>query len=167
MMANVPAGGDRPQDYSGFEVAGWLDRFSALVDRWPNFWIRLGNFETRLLADDLAGIPIVAPIHVAGLARSGSTILLECLARHPDAATHRYRDYPALPTPWFWHRFIDRAPKREDAVERTHGDGIMVTPESPEALEEMLWMAFFPRSQVRRVGQECVSTCRSRWLPVS
>src|SRR3546814_11910743 len=80
MMANVPAGGDRPQDYSGFEVAGWLDRFSALVDRWPNFWIRLGNFETRLLADDLAGIPIVAPIHVAGLARSGSPHLLDCLA---------------------------------------------------------------------------------------
>src|SRR3546814_12060106 len=25
--------------------------------------------------------------------------------------------------------------------------------------------ALFPRSEERRVGKECVSTCRSRWLP--
>ena len=26
-----------------------------------------------------------------------------------------------------------------------------------------IWM--FPRSEERRVGKECVSTCRSRWSP--
>src|SRR3546814_1545666 len=27
------------------------------------------------------------------------------------------------------------------------------------------YSAFFGRSEERRVGKECVSTCRSRWLP--
>src|SRR5690606_27873581 len=71
-------------DYPGFRVAGWLDRFGSFVSRWPGLWIRLGNLETRLLSDEIAGIAIEAPIYVGGLARSGSTILLECLARHPD-----------------------------------------------------------------------------------
>src|SRR4029077_17446890 len=32
-----------------------------------------------------------------------------------------------------------------EAAQRTHRDGIFVTPESPEAMEEVLWMAFFPQ----------------------
>src|SRR3546814_11567955 len=27
------------------------------------------------------------------------------------------------------------------------------------------WAGFHPRSEERRVGKECVSTCRSRWSP--
>src|SRR3546814_19472052 len=29
----------------------------------------------------------------------------------------------------------------------------------------VVWGAQLPRSEERRVGQECVSTCRSRWSP--
>src|SRR3546814_17308303 len=29
----------------------------------------------------------------------------------------------------------------------------------------ILWCAWFFRSEERRVGKECVSTCRSRWSP--
>src|SRR5690606_5543850 len=77
------------------------------------------------------------PVHVTGLARSGTTILLELLARHPEAATHRYRDFPPVLVPWMWNRFLAYA-ARGDAVatERAHGDRIMITPESPEAFEE-------------------------------
>jgi hypothetical protein len=40
---------------------------------------------------------------------------------------------------------LERTPQRAaEPVERTHKDGIKVTPESPEALEEVIWMAFFP-----------------------
>ena len=48
-------------------------------------------------------------------------------------------------TPWLWNRLLDYTPqKAAPPVERTHKDGIKVTPDSPEALEEVLWMAFFP-----------------------
>lgn len=129
----------------GFEVSGWVDRLGGFIARHRRFWIRLGDLESRVLADDLPSVPIEAPIYVSGLARSGSTILLEALARHERTATHRYKDYPPVFTPYFWNWFLERAQKQEGpAVERSHKDGIAITPESPEAFEEVLWMAFFP-----------------------
>ena len=84
------------------------------------------------------------PIYVSGLARSGSTILLEMLASHPDTATHRYRDSPPVMTPIFWNKAFGKIYDKPVApVERAHNDRIMVTPDSPEALEEIVWMAFF------------------------
>lgn len=108
-------------------------------------WIALGNLESRVLSDRLGEVAISKPIYIAGLARSGTTILLELLARHPDLVTHRYRDFPPVLTPWFWNWFVDRAGGRGGAAsERAHGDGIEVTSESPEAFEEVIWMTFFP-----------------------
>jgi hypothetical protein len=140
---------------SGLSVARWTDLLSGLQERHPGFWIRLGNLETRMLGDDLARVPIEKPIYVTGLARSGTTILLEILARHPAVATHRYRDFPPVLTPWLWNWFVDRAATREqEPEERAHADGIMVTPESPEAFEEVIWMAFFPKLHDPEVSAE-------------
>lgn len=131
--------------HNGFAVAGWVDYLGGFIARHPSWWITLGNLETKLVAEAIADIQIDRPIYVAGLARSGSTILLETLARHPQVATHRYRDYPPVFTLYLWNRWLDRVPRRaEQAVERTHQDGIAVTSESPEAFEEVLWMVFFP-----------------------
>lgn len=129
----------------GFRVTAWMDRLSGLVTRHPAWWIRLGDLETRLTATVVDPRPVERPIYVAGLARCGSTILLETLARHPNVATHRYRDFPFLFTPYLWNRWLDLVPRKaERAMERSHADGIAVTSESPEAFEEVLWMTFFP-----------------------
>lgn len=128
-----------------FRVEPWVDWLGATVTRWPGIWRGLGNFEARRFAAVLAEIEIVAPIFICGLARSGSTILLESLAAHTDAATHRYRDYPGVLAPIFWERVSKNLYRRRQApAERAHGDGIVVTPDSPEAVEEMLWLAFYP-----------------------
>src|SRR5690554_6259116 len=94
-------------------VARWTDFLSGLQARHPGLWIRLGNMETRLLGDELARMSIEKPVYVTGLARSGTTILLELLARHPAFVTHRYRDFPPVLTPWFWNWFVDRAAAHE------------------------------------------------------
>lgn len=130
---------------TGFEVAPWMDRLGGLVERHTRWWIGLGSLETRLLESALEGATIDRPIYVTGLARSGTTILLETLARHPEVATHRYRDFPMLFTPYLWNRWLELVPRQpEQPAERSHGDGIAVTSESPEAFEEPLWRAFFP-----------------------
>ena len=135
-----------PEKESQLSVAGWTDKLSGLQARYPGFWIGLGNLESRVLTDRLAGIRIEKPIYIAGLARSGTTILLELLALHPQLSGHRYRDFPPILAPWFWNWFVDRAGGRDKAAsERAHGDGIEVTPESPEAFEEVIWMAFFEK----------------------
>lgn len=142
---NVPAANSQELD-EAFHVARWMDVFGGFITRHKGLGIKLGNLETRLLADPLAETRIDQPVYIAGLARSGSTLLLEILSWVPEVVTHRYRDYPALYTPYLWNRFLDYTPQQKaDPVERTHRDGILITPESPEAFEEILWMTFFPQ----------------------
>lgn len=133
-----------PEDDS-FQVSGWMDKMGGFINRNQNLWIKIGNWETRLLADTLSEVQVRQPIYVTGLARSGSTILLEMLSECEGTVTHRYKDYPPVFTPYYWNWFLNRMPKSDaKPAERTHRDGIMVTPDSPEAFEEVLWMAFFP-----------------------
>ena len=127
-----------------FEVARWVDLVGGHIERHPGFWIKAGNVETKILRDELSKTAIKAPIYVAGLARSGSTFLLEALAEHEDTATHRYKDFPPVFTPYWWNRFLSFMPKKDVApTERAHKDGIKITEDSPEAFEEAIWMAFF------------------------
>ena len=112
--------GARPWQLKGsdFEVAGWVDRLGGHMERHPKFWIRLGNLESRMLKDELDKVRIEAPIYVAGLARSGSTFLLQALAEHEDTVTHRYKDFPPVFTPYWWNRFLGFMPKKEAAPGR-------------------------------------------------
>jgi hypothetical protein len=129
-----------------FRVTPWMNRLGRWTCDRPRLMRRIAGFETRLLADRLSAIPILAPVWITGLARSGTTILLEILGAHPDVATQYYRDFPPVLTPWFWNRFLELAGTRaQRPVERAHRDRIMVTADSPEAFEEPLWMNFFPR----------------------
>ena len=125
----------------------WLDALGTLIDRTAGFWQRLGDLESSAHRAELDAIPIDRPCYVAGLARSGSTILLEMLAGRPGVATHRYRDFPPLYTPLFWNRAFSHVYRGDMApAERAHKDRILVTPDSPEAMEEVLWKRFFPNA---------------------
>lgn len=127
------------------EVSRLHDWLGKRIETRPRLFLTLGRIETSWLRERLANIQIDRPIYITGLARSGSTILLELLASHPDTATHTYRDFPLVHIPVWWNWFLDNAGNRkEELVERTHKDGIYVTQESPEAMEEVVWMAFFP-----------------------
>jgi len=120
----------------------WLTR--RLI-RNPRFFIRLGNFETGLFEEQLAGIRIDRPVFICGLARAGTTITLELLTGLAGIASYRYRDFPAVHWPLAWNRALGAGKRGElAAVERLHGDGIAITSESPEALDEPIWMSFFP-----------------------
>jgi hypothetical protein len=131
----------------GFQVSRMSALMSALVHRYPRLWIRIGDAESRELSSLLADVSVREPIYIAGLARAGSTILLELVASTEGVITHRYRDFPPVFIPYWWNRFVDRAQTRVlEPQERAHGDRIRITPESPEAMEEPLWMAFFPSS---------------------
>lgn len=131
----------------GLNVPLWQDKLGGWIEKHPRLWLRLGNWESSLLKESLQQVTIERPLYVTGLARSGSTILLELLAQHSEVVTHRYRDFPAVPIPWAWNWFVERAGGTErPPEERAHKDGIAVTPESPEAFEEPLWATFFPQA---------------------
>jgi hypothetical protein len=133
-----------PSRLEAFRVTSWVRRCGGFVANNRDLWIHLAKVETKLRAADIEDVAIDRPVFVCGLARAGTTILLETLARHRQLGSHRYSDNPFVFTPIFWNRFLARLPTADAApVERAHADGIAVTPESPEAFEEMIWMAFF------------------------
>src|SRR3546814_1138315 len=50
----------------------------------------------------------------------------------------------------------------------TDGGTLVLTPRFSPTHQEITYLAYYnnkPRSEDRRVGNECVSTCRSRWSP--
>lgn len=101
--------------------------------------------ETSIFSSQYDFPKIEKPVFITGLARSGTTILLELLARNPHFTSHQYRDFPLLQTPIWWNWFYNQSTRNnQDPVERYHQDRIMITPDSPEAMEEILWMASFP-----------------------
>lgn len=134
---------DRGEPESPFRVPLLLHVLGDIVVRHPGFWIRLGRYESRALAEELPRVPLRAPLYVCGLARAGSTLLHEVIADHPGVATHRSKDFPMVFTPYWWRRATAGLPSGAPR-ERPHADGVMVTTESPDSLEEMVWMAFFP-----------------------
>ena len=64
-------------------IAKFLKKFPKLADV-------LHTIEVYRLRKHLKTINDVKPIFITGLARSGTTITLEMLAKHPDTTTHRY-----------------------------------------------------------------------------
>lgn len=118
---------------------GWI------LENCPALLQDLGSMESRHLRREISDITIREPVYICGLARSGTTVLLEALAEQPVFASFRYRDFPFVQMPVWWRRlsgmiFDMSAP----AVERAHRDRILVKPDSVEAMEEILWMHFFP-----------------------
>lgn len=93
------------------------------------------------------------PVFIAALPRAGTTLLLDLCAERADFATHTYRHMPFLFTPFLWRRFSAGFQRQDTPRERAHGDGMMVSADSPEAFEEMLWKAFWPKQYGKdRIG---------------
>tara|TARA_Y100000741_G_scaffold357262_1_gene334917 strand:- start:755 stop:1720 length:966 start_codon:yes stop_codon:yes gene_type:complete len=80
-------------------------------------------------------------VFIAGLARSGTSILLNALYESNQFSSLLYKDMPFILAPNLWSR-VSFGKKNLDLVERAHGDGIKISINSPEAFEEVFWMTF-------------------------
>lgn len=83
----------------------------------------------------------VAPVFITALPRAGTTLLLNIITQAPQFASHTYRDMPFLLIPLRWASLSKGFQKPDTLRERAHADGVMVSTDSPEAFEEMIWMA--------------------------
>ena len=80
-------------------------------------------------------------VFITGLARAGTTILLNALYKSNIFASLSYADMPFVLAPNLWSK-ISFNKKNLELKERAHGDGIKVSTESPEAFEEVFWKTF-------------------------
>jgi hypothetical protein len=91
-----------------------------------------------------------APVFISGLARAGTSILLEALHSTGAFATLTYRDMPFVTAPNLWSSITSRHRVKESSKkERAHGDRIYVSYDSPEAFEEVFWLTFTHTSYVK------------------
>jgi hypothetical protein len=121
-------------------------RFVMATRRLVPVWRVLGAVEALTLGERYRAARIDRPLYVCGIARSGTTITLEMLGSHPDSACESYRDFVMPYLPYWWRRF---GPENvglasDEPKERLHRDGLLVTKDSPETIEEVLWQGFWP-----------------------
>ena len=80
-------------------------------------------------------------IFIAGLARAGTTILLNALYQSNVFASLSYSDMPFVLAPNLWSKISFKRGEFE-LQERAHSDGIKISIDSPEAFEEVFWKTF-------------------------
>jgi len=122
--------------YIGYAVTKFFSSFTKLS-------YLLDRIETLLLRDRINELTIDRPIYIVGLARAGTTITLEILEKHPFLASHKYKHLPMPFLPHAFSQFTELSRFFTKPIERVHKDGIFVTRESPEAIEEKFWQHFF------------------------
>ncbi|EGA65769.1 sulfotransferase family protein [Vibrio brasiliensis] len=102
----------------------------------------ISKLEDKLWLKSDSGYPS-QPVFITAMPRAGTTLLMELCFNTGRFATHTYRDMPFVLLPLLWRKFSQRFMKKSSEVERAHGDGMLVSLDSPEAFEEILWMTYW------------------------
>ena len=124
----------------------------SLAERWLH-WLALEPGLVRELSFDLERQFAMPPraevaeaasraVYVCGLARSGTTLLLNLLDQVDDFRSLSYRNMPFPMAPNLWRRVTSLATRNSVAAPRPHGDGMLVDFDSPEGFEEVFWRTF-------------------------
>ena len=105
--------------------------------------LAMSGMEDSLYRRQLEPFSAEKPVFVTAMPRAGTTLLIELLEGSGEFGTHTYRDMPMLLAPLFWSKISGRFHRDDTPRERAHGDGMMVSPDSPEAFEESIWSLFW------------------------
>jgi hypothetical protein len=89
------------------------------------------------------------PVFITGLARSGSTTLLNLLYDTQQFRSLTYQDMPFIMMPGIWQTMRGGSAQESTPKERAHGDRIAINEQSPEAFEEVFWLTFCAQEYVR------------------
>ncbi len=86
-------------------------------------------------------------VYISGMARAGTTVLMQYLGQVPQFVSLSYRHMPFLFMPRTWIKM--RSKRKLAARERAHKDGIIHSLDSYEALEEPFWRNFSGPDYIR------------------
>ena len=143
-----------PRTLPGVTAASGLgaSSHSALDQLLHRMLLNHPHVHMRLMRREVAqwrkrgGAPKPSFLWVTGLARAGTTSVLERLVATGAYHSLNYANMPLVLAPGLWKRFHN--PGTGELQERSHGDGILVGLDSAEALEEVFFQAMTGRSYV-------------------
>jgi len=121
-----------------------------------NFWERLvhqfalsskfiskASFDFEEILTGSATVPTDGKhLFISGLARSGTTSLMNSLYETGKYKSLSYLDMPFVLMPNGWKKLQGASLRNYEKRERAHEDGILVGKDSPEAFEEVFWRVF-------------------------
>ncbi|MCF8370841.1 MAG: hypothetical protein K9H64_04410 [Bacteroidales bacterium] len=87
-------------------------------------------------------------VYISGLARAGTTVLMQYVGQMPQFTSLSYRNLPFLFLPKTWLKITSKKKGREK--ERSHKDGMMHSIDSKEALEESFWRNYEGIQYIRK-----------------
>src|SRR3546814_11124136 len=136
-----------------------LTSLSFFVKQKTAYEVRISDWSSDVCSSDLAGLP--------------ARPRLRALRRHfrggrDDGADIPRRPHLACPLPreLLAARAVDGRDRRDRAGVRRRAAAARRASDPPRLRPDSNRVAdLLGRSEERRVGNECVSTCRSRWLP--
>ena len=126
-----------------FEFPAPMFFLVKMINDIPGFANTLHLLESSWMQNRTKKQDIISPVYVTGLARSGTTVVLEMLDQHRDLASHRYLHMVVPYAPHWFQKIADNVPIMTSPSERLHQDGLLVNKNSPEAVEEIFWQRFF------------------------
>jgi hypothetical protein len=118
----------------------------------------LCEIENDLFGKQFKSIASKHEVFVTGLPRSGTTLILDLLYRTGEFASFTYRNMPFVLAPIVWSKISRSFHKQASSQERAHGDGMQVSFDSPEAFEEVIWLAYLGKQIVKPGFLSPVST---------
>ncbi|MHA1937062.1 MAG: sulfotransferase [Candidatus Thorarchaeota archaeon] len=133
----------KKEKHKQFDFPAPMYFIAKLAHQLPTLANAMHQTESIYLRTRLKDYSVDRPIYVTGMARAGTTITLEMLSQHPSVATHRYLHMVLPYTPHFIQLMANVLPLMKSPVERLHKDRMLVTRDSPEAVEEILWQRYF------------------------
>lgn len=110
----------------------------------PSIQLTAADIEKKIFFTIYQDVDAERPIFITSLPRAGTTLMLEVLYHFPSLATHTYRDMPFVMAPVLWSRLSKPFAKQSELTERAHKDGVLISYDSPEAFEEIIWRTFWP-----------------------
>lgn len=115
----------------------------------PGLQLGLAEMENDTHRKALDQVPEGGEVFVTGLPRAGTTLVLTLLHNTGEFAAQTYRHMPFVLAPLMWESISGRFRRQAVAKERAHGDGMDVSYDSPEAFEEVIWLAHLKKRYVR------------------
>ena len=91
-------------------------------------------------------------IFISGLARSGSTLLLNLLHESNFFCSLTYSDMPFILAPNLWSKFNFSKKRNLEFINRAHSDLINISIHSPESFEEVFWKSIQNNSYITKAS---------------
>lgn len=109
----------------------------------------LAEYENDIYRSEIDNVHTSNEVFIAGLPRSGTTLLLNLIYGTGEFATFTYRQMPFILIPLLWNKLTYRYQKEGQVRERAHGDGVKISFDSPEAFEEVIWLTYMKKKIIK------------------